>query len=247
MRQLSVFALVLVALVSGLSCGPTTETKAPGVSTADPLAAGGDAAPGEKVLVTFETSKGKVVLELYPEWSPLGVQRVQDLVKDGFFDECRFFRVLPGFMVQFGINGNPEKNAKWADNNLRDEPVKVSNLPGYVTFAKAGPNSRSTQLFINYGDNSRLDRDGFSPVGKVIEGMDVVESINAQYGERPDQGQMKYDGNAYLQAQFPKLDYIVKASLGNVGVTEPAQATDKAEEKPIEGDAAKPDPNGGDK
>lgn len=221
MRQLSVFALMVLALVSGLSCGTSVETKTPGISMAEPAEVG-DATPTEKVVVTFETSKGNVVLELYPEWSPLGVQRVQELVKDGFFDECRFFRVLPGFMVQFGINGNPEMNAKWADRNLRDEPVKASNLRGCVTFAKAGPNSRSTQLFISYGDNSRLDADGFSPVGKVIAGMDVVEKINSQYGERPDQGRMKYDGNAYLQAQFPNLDYIVKASIGDVAVSEPA-------------------------
>lgn len=238
MRQLSVFALMLVALVSGLSCGPSVESKAPGISKADPMAAGdtasGEAVPGEKVLVTFETSQGKIVLELYPEWSPLGVQRVQELVEAGFYDECRFFRVVPDFMVQFGINGNPEMNAKWADKNLRDEPVKVSNRPGYVTFAKTGaPNSRSTQLFINYGDNAGLDRQGFSPIGKVVEGMDIALKINAQYGESPDQGQMKYDGNAYLQAQFPKLDYIVKASIGRVAASPLDQ--------PAAGDTAKPE------
>lgn len=203
---------------------------------ADPLASG-DAAPSEKVLVTFETSQGNVVLELYPEWSPLGVQRVQELVKDGFYDECRFFRVVPGFMVQFGINGNPELNAKWADNNLRDEPVKVSNRTGYVTFAKTeDPNSRSTQLFIGYKDNSFLDGKGFSPIGKVVEGMNVVDKINAQYGEQPDQNRMKYDGNAYLQSQFPKLDYIIKARIGDAAATEVAQPGDKGDVKSVEGD-----------
>ena len=167
----------------------------------------------------------------------IGVQRVQELVKDGFYDECRFFRVVPGFMVQFGINGNPELNAKWADNNLRDEPVKVSNRTGYVTFAKTNdPNSRSTQLFIGYKDNSFLDGKGFSPIGKVVEGMNVVDKINAQYGEQPDQNRMKYDGNAYLQSQFPKLDYIIKARISDAATTEVAQPGDKGDVKSVEGD-----------
>jgi peptidyl-prolyl cis-trans isomerase A (cyclophilin A) len=148
------------------------------------------------------------------KWSPSGADRFHDAVKKGFYNDCRFFRVLPGFMVQWGINGNPEIQKNWKDAMIQDDPVAVSNQRGFITYAKSGlPNSRTTQLFINYGDNSRLDQDGFAPFGRVISGMEVVDAINPQYREQPDQGAIQAQGNAYLQSRFPNLDYIKSMTL----------------------------------
>lgn len=168
----------------------------------------------DKFRVKFETTKGDVVIEVTRDWAPIGADRFYEAVNAGFYDECRFFRVLPGFMVQFGINGDPKVQSKWRDAMIKDEPVTQSNLRGYVTYAKSGrPNSRTTQLFINYADNKFLDSQGFAPFGKVIEGMDVVESINSKHRERPEQGQVQEAGNAYLKANFPDLDFIKKATV----------------------------------
>ena len=132
----------------------------------------------------------------------------------GFYDECRFFRVVPNFMVQVCMNGDPALHAKWSENTINDDPVLQSNLPGYVTFAKTGlPNSRSTQFFINYKDNSQLDADRFAPFGKVVAGMDVALAIEAKYRELPDQNAIRSAGNQYLKSQFPDLDFIKKASV----------------------------------
>src|SRR5947207_912353 len=156
----------------------------------------------------FDTSAGKFVVEVHREWAPKGADRFYNLVKNGFFDECRFFRVLSGFMVQWGINGDPDIQSHWrgAAANLTDDPVKQSNKKGFISFATGGPNSRTTQVFINYGDNSRLDASGFSPFGEVTSGMDVAEKINDQYGEKPNQASIQQQGNVYLKASFPKLD-----------------------------------------
>ena len=162
--------------------------------------------------VRFETTAGDFVVLVHRDWAPLGAQRFHELVKSGFYDECRFFRVVSGFMVQFGINGNPATQQSW-ERRLRDDPAKESNRRGYITFATSGPNSRTTQVFINFVDNSFLDSQGFSPFGEVIEGMDNVDKINAEYGESPDQGQINSGGNSYLNSQFPKLDYIKKATI----------------------------------
>lgn len=162
--------------------------------------------------VRFETTAGDFVVLVHRDWAPQGAQRFHELVKSGFYDECRFFRVVSGFMVQFGINGNPATQQSW-ENRLRDDPVKESNRRGYITFATSGPNSRTTQVFINFVDNAFLDSQGFSPFGEVIEGMDNVDKINAEYGESPDQGQINAAGNSYLNSQFPKLDYIKKATI----------------------------------
>lgn len=172
----------------------------------------------EKFQVKFETSKGDVVMEVNRAWSPNGAARFYDAVKAGFYDECRFFRVVPGFVVQWGINGDPKVQEKWRDAEFQDDkvPAKVaaSNTRGFVTFAKSGkPHSRTTQLFINYGDNARLDELGFTPFAKVIEGMEVVDKINSKYRERPDQGAIQQAGNAYLKDEFPDLDFIKKASI----------------------------------
>lgn len=167
----------------------------------------------------FTTSQGDFTIEVHRAWSPNGADRFFNLVKNGFFDDCRFFRVISGFMVQFGINGDPKISAKWRPATIPDDPVVQGNKRGLVTFAKTGqPNSRTTQIFVNFGDNSRLDGQGFAAFGKVDdEGMKVVDKLYAAYGEGapsgggPDQGRIQSDGNAYLKASFAKLDYVKKA------------------------------------
>jgi peptidyl-prolyl cis-trans isomerase A (cyclophilin A) len=167
----------------------------------------------------FDTSKGPFVVEVHRDWAPNGADRFYNLVKNGFYNDVRFFRVLEGFMAQFGINGDPSLSAVWRNANIKDDPVKVSNGRGTITFATAGPNTRTTQVFINFGDNAGLDGQGFSPFGKVVSGMDVVDSLYGGYGEGaprgagPDQGQVQAQGNAYLQQDYPKLDYVKTATI----------------------------------
>jgi peptidyl-prolyl cis-trans isomerase A (cyclophilin A) len=162
----------------------------------------------------FDTSAGKFVIEGHRAWAPIGADRFYNLVKNGFFDETRFFRVVPNFMVQFGINGDPAIASAWQNANLKDDPGgKQSNKKGYVTFATRGKDTRTTQIFINFKDNGFLDSQGFTPFGEVTSGMDVVEKITDQYGEKPNQGSVQTQGNAYLKAQFPKLDYVKKATI----------------------------------
>jgi peptidyl-prolyl cis-trans isomerase A (cyclophilin A) len=162
----------------------------------------------------FDTSAGAFTIEVHHDWAPLGADRFYNLVKNGFYDDGRLFRVIPGFMVQFGINGNPAIQSAWLNASLKDDPVKQTNKRGFVSFATAGPNTRTTQVFINYGDNRRLDAQGFSPFGEVVEGMDVVEKFYSGYGEKPNAANaylMK--GNSYVTQNFPKLDYIKKATI----------------------------------
>lgn len=167
----------------------------------------------------FETSKGNFVVEVHRAWAPKGADRFYNLVKNGFYNDCRFFRVLKGFMVQFGINGDPKVSAVWRAARIKDDPTTQSNKRGYITYAMAGPDTRTSQVFINYKDNTFLDNQGFSPFGKVVEGMDVVDSLYGDYGEGaprgqgPDQGQIQASGNSYLNAKFPKLDYIKTATI----------------------------------
>jgi peptidyl-prolyl cis-trans isomerase A (cyclophilin A) len=161
----------------------------------------------------FDTSAGAFVVEVHRDWAPNGADRFYNLVKYGFYDEGRFFRVVPNFMVQWGINGDPAVQALWRSANLKDDPTKQSNRRGYITFATAGPNTRTTQVFINFKDNGFLDNQGFAPFGQVVSGMDVVDKITSQYGEKPNQGQIQAAGNAYLEKEFPKLDYIKKATI----------------------------------
>ena len=162
----------------------------------------------------FDTSAGAIVIEVHRAWAPLGADRFYNLVKNGFFDNARFFRVVPNFMVQFGMNGDPAVTAAWQGATLKDEPTKETNKKGYVTFAKTGaPNSRGTQVFINFKDNGFLDSQGFAPFGQVVSGMDVAEKITSQYGESPNQVRITAEGNAYLTKEFPKLDYIRKATI----------------------------------
>lgn len=170
--------------------------------------------------VRFETSKGPVVLQIHKDWAPNGVERFHELVTSGFFTNARFFRAIEGFMVQFGINADPKMSMLWQTAMIPDDPVKQSNTKGRITFAKRGvPNSRTTQLFINLANNARLDETGFAPIGEVVEGMEIVESLYTGYGEGeprghgPSQDHIQTQGNAYLEQYFPRLDYIKKASV----------------------------------
>ena len=167
----------------------------------------------EEFQVKFETSCGTFTLDVRRKYAPLGVDQFHKAIKEGFYDECRFFRVVPDFVVQFGINGDPKVQKKWRDSPIKDDPVTASNVRGSVCYATAGANTRTTQLFINLGDNSRLDKMGFAPFGKVTEGIEVVDKITSQYGQRPNQGLIQSRGNAYLKEDFPKLDYIKKATI----------------------------------
>ena len=166
--------------------------------------------------VQFACSQGDFVIECHKDWAPIGTQRFYDLVKMGFYDEARFFRVVPGFVVQFGMNGDPKVNAEWKNKNLQDEPLQQSNVTGMVSFAKtAVPNTRSTQVFINLADNSKLDKMAsgpYAPFGKVIEGIDAVMKTNPEYGA-VDQTLIGMQGNQYLKSQCPRMDYIKKATL----------------------------------
>jgi peptidyl-prolyl cis-trans isomerase A (cyclophilin A) len=161
----------------------------------------------------FTTSAGDFTVEVTRAWAPLGADRLYNLVKNGFYDGDRFFRVLPGFVVQFGLNGTPAVSAAWRHASITDDPVTQHNTAGTVVFATAGPNTRTTQLFINYSDNLRLDQMGFAPLGRVVEGMDVVQRINSEYQQSPNQDSIEQQGNAYLTRAFPKLDFIQKAAI----------------------------------
>ena len=169
--------------------------------------------------VRFDTTKGPFVVEVTRAWAPNGADRFYNLVKNGFYDNVRFFRVISGFMVQFGINGDPATMARWRAAQIKDDQVTQSNKRGTITFATAGPNTRTSQVFINFNDNSQLDQSGFAPFGRVVSGMNVVDSINAEYGEGaprgrgPDQSRIQSEGNAYLAKDFPRLDYIKKATI----------------------------------
>jgi len=164
---------------------------------------------------------GTVKIQMKPEWAPRGVARFEELVSNGFYDNCRFFRVLPGFISQFGINGDPNVMSKWTSSSIPDDPVKVSNSRKTVVFATSGPNTRTTQIFINTRNqgNDFLDKQGFSPFGVVIEGMDIVDKLYAGYGEGapsgkgPNQGLIQKKGNSYLTEKYPDLSYISKASI----------------------------------
>lgn len=199
-------AVALAAAAPATAPAPTAPAVDPGKVTNDP-------AP-EQFRVTFVTSKGPVVIEVTRALAPLGADRFYNLVKSHYFDGDRFFRVVPGFVVQFGLAANPKWDGPWEAATIKDDPVKSSNARGTVTFAMTSQkNSRCNQLFINLGNNQRLDAMGFAPIGKVVEGMHSVDELYSGYGERPDQDMIEHKGNEYLELLFPDLDFIKSAQL----------------------------------
>jgi peptidyl-prolyl cis-trans isomerase A (cyclophilin A) len=170
--------------------------------------------------VRFETTKGNFVIQVHRNWAPSGADRFYYLTKNGFYDDTRFFRTVENFMVQFGLSGDPKLSGVWRDKYIYDDTAKQSNKRGFVTYAKGGANTRTTQLFINYRDNGQnLDSQGFAPFGQVVEGMEVVDQLYKGYGDAPprgagpDQTRIRNEGNAYLDREFPKLDKITKTAV----------------------------------
>jgi peptidyl-prolyl cis-trans isomerase A (cyclophilin A) len=215
-------AAILLALLAG--CEPAAPAAAPSTPPAPPVS--GDplrnpehpemkkAAPAS-YKVRLDTDAGGMLLEVTRDWAPHAADRFYNLVRHGFYDSARFFRVVPSFVAQFGLNGDPGISGIWKNANLPDEPRKAANERGTIAFAKAGPNSRTTQVFLNFKHNATLDSPqmDFAPFGRIIVGMDVLEAINAEYGERPDQGRIQLEGNAYLTREFPRLTFILKATI----------------------------------
>ena len=177
--------------------------------------------------ITFKTTAGDFVVKVTRAWAPLGADRFYNLVRHGFFSNAAFFRVVPGFVVQFGLNANPAVNAAWEKAYIKDDPVTQSNHTGFLTFATAGPNTRTTQLFISLGENASLDKMGFSAFGQVTSGMDVVQKIFPGYGESPDQAQITAEGKTYLDKNFPKLDHIISATVTSPAPAAPVHHTAK--------------------
>src|ERR1700739_422815 len=205
--------LVALGLFFGTLTANAQDTKSDAPAYADPSKLTEKAPDNFKAV--FNTTKGSFTVEVTRSLAPNGADRFYNLAKSGYFKDIAFFRVIPGFMCQFGIHGDPSVSAKWRDANIPDDPVKGSNTRGTITFATPGPNTRTTQLFINFGDNTGLDGQGFAPFGKVTDnGMNVVDKINGEYGEGapsgagPDQGRIQMEGNAYLKKDFPHLAHI---------------------------------------
>jgi len=209
----------LLAAAFALTALPSASAQtAPNAALKNPAALTETAPASYKV--KFDTSAGVFVVQVTREWAPNGADRFYNLVKNGYYDECRFFRVIAGFMVQFGINGDPALNNAWRGARIPADPVKQSNKKGFITYAMGGsPDTRTTQVFINFGNNANLDGMGFAPFGQVTTGMDVVNKIYSGYGEGgpngagPYQDRTQLEGNAYLTKDFPKLDYVKKATI----------------------------------
>jgi peptidyl-prolyl cis-trans isomerase A (cyclophilin A) len=235
MMRCSFVVLTSIVLTAATAAAQTSTTKPAPKPAAPATAAPKPAAPAapapnrllspatltakapEMFKVKFDTTKGPVVLVLHRDWAPKGVDRFYNMTRNGFFTGVRFFRVMPNFMAQFGINGNPAVNDAWEKARLNDDPPNgKSNVRGIVTYGSTGqPNSRGTQLFINYKDNSYLDKQGFVPIGEVVEGMEVVDMLYADYGGAPqsEQNTLVAQGNKYMQTKYPKLDYIKTATV----------------------------------
>lgn len=193
------------------------------------------AAPADPFQVEFQCSNGTFIVEVYPEWAPIGAEQFRQIIEAGIYDQARFFRVLPNYVAQWGIPGDPEQAAIWDKKTILDDPVKKSNTRGTIAYATSGPNSRSSQVFINLSDtNNRLDSMGFAPFGKVIKGMEVVDAIFNGYREDSnEQGEIAAKGNAYLKEYFPKLDFIKEAKiLGTVSAPAPEVAQESAPATP---------------
>jgi len=229
MKLRALLPLLLAVVVAGSACGrrdtpsPTAvvSTPTPVPAARSPLmdpAQAVEKAP-DTFRVKFETTKGPFAIEVHRAWAPLAADRFYNLVRLGYYDDVTFFRVIDDFMVQFGIHGDPEVSAVWREARIPDDPPSQSNTRGMVTFAHAGPGTRTTQIFINFKDNSNLDAQGFPPFGKVVEGMAVVDELYSGYGEGaprgagPRQDRAQSEGNPYFRGEFPKLDHIKSATL----------------------------------
>ena len=223
-KYLAGFVAAVLAAVEFAACGeqvstPKGNAQDPKVTLMDPTGEQATQTAPNEFKVRFETSAGTFVIDVTRDWSPKGADRFYNLIKLGFFDEQRFFRVMSGFIVQWGMSGDPEVTAAWHTARIKDDVVKESNVRGMVTFAKmSAPNTRTTQLFINFKHNKPLNAIGFAPFAKVIQGMDVVDKIykvgeGAPGGPGPNQGKIQAEGNAYLKKEFPKLDYIKSAKF----------------------------------
>jgi cyclophilin family peptidyl-prolyl cis-trans isomerase len=212
-----VFAGLLLAAAFGAGCQRESQPAKGSASLLEPATMEEQAPAAYRV--RFETTKGNFVVQVTRAWAPLGADRFYNLVKNGFYTDASFFRVVPGFVVQFGISARPDVSAAWKDATIPDDPVTQSNSRGTLTFATAGPNTRTTQIFINLADNARLDGMGFAPFGKVVSGMDVVDNFYSGYGEGapqgngPDQGRITAEGKTYLDSNFPKLDSVKSAEF----------------------------------
>lgn len=229
MRSFIVWSSIVVAAVAlsaQTPAKPAPKPAAPGAAAPKPAAPAANrllnpaaltAKAPETFKVKFDTTKGPVVLELHRDWAPKGVDRFYNMTRNGFFTGARFFRVIPMFMAQFGINGDPAVNDAWEKARLADDPPNgKSNVRGILTYGTTGqPNSRGTQLFINYKDNSYLDKQGFVPIGEVVEGMELVDMLYADYGAAPqnEQNTLVSQGNKYMQTKYPKLDYVKTATI----------------------------------
>jgi peptidyl-prolyl cis-trans isomerase A (cyclophilin A) len=212
-RKISYMRFVLlVAAMAALSCGPEPAKK-------EPLAPEKKAPPPASYRVKLETSKGDIVIEVQREWAPRAADRFYELVQDKYYDGSRFHRVIRQFIAQFGVHRDPAQNRLWRELKMPDDPVKKSNKRGWLSFAHNGPNTRSTQVFINLRDNVHLDKSVFAPFANVISGMDVVDKLYYSYGELapkgsgPDPTKTETQGNAYLEDRFPRLDYIKTARI----------------------------------
>ena len=223
--------LVLSGAMALGACGDTNEAVGPVEATEE----AGSAAQGRGILfdpthsawreeapdsfrARFETSKGTFIIEVHRAWAPIGADRFYNLLRHGFYDDQRFSRVVPGFIAQWGLSGDPEVTRAWRGQTIPDDPVVESNTKGTIAYAMTGPNTRLTQVYISLVDNSRLDEQGFAPFGRVVEGMEVVDSLYDGYGEEAgggmragNQGPLEEGGTAYLLANYPELDYINRA------------------------------------
>ncbi|HWR54064.1 MAG TPA: peptidylprolyl isomerase [Bryobacteraceae bacterium] len=213
MRKHVAVLVPAIALLFMAGCSSTTEKAPQTQKPAAEKAAEPAKEDASKVFkVRFETSRGPFVMEVHRDWAPIGAARFEELVKAKYYDGARFFRIVPNFVVQFGLAASPAMTKKW-DKPIKDDPVSRTNRTGSVAFATMGPNTRTAQLFINLATNQSLDTQGFAPFAQVTEGMDVVQKLYAGYGELPDQDAITNRGNAYLAGKFPKLDYIKTATV----------------------------------
>jgi len=210
----------LAAVVVGVACDGSWKPEDFHAALMDPEHAIWDVPAPAVFQARFETNTGDFVMEVHRDWAPIGADRLYNLVRTGFYDDSRFYRIRGGFIAQFGLPGDPAVTDVWYDRAMPDDPVVESNGRGFVAYAMTGPNTRTTQLYINLDDNSRLDDQGFAPIGRIIEGMDVVDRLYAGYDETAgggmrggNQGKIRSGGNAHLDAEFPDLDRLIRATI----------------------------------